>query len=245
MLILKYKPTYKPFGNRAILMEWEAIIDEDILKDIVDFKERIVADKSIEIEDGIIAYNSLTIKYKNQINSLSLEIDKLKSSYENLIVKKRTSNYIWTIPVCYDEQFGIDLQEASKKIHLSKEEIIKQHFSAIYTVYFIGFLPGFLYLGGLNKQLSVERKATPRFLVEKGSIAIAGSQTGIYPCDSAGGWNVIGKTPIPFFDIEKENPCFAKSGDKIRFKAVSMDTYFEIAQEVAEKKYVLKRQLDD
>lgn len=237
--------TYKPFGNQIILLEWKTRIDTSILKEIIRFKNKIEFQKKILYTDLIVGYNSLAIKYKKPFLDFSIELEILKSIEKIEIQTERDTNFIFEIPVCYDVNFGIDLEEISAKSGLSIDKIIKLHSERIYTIFFIGFLPGFLYLGGLNEQLFFDRKANPRIQVEKGSVAIGGQQTGVYPNDSAGGWNVIGKTPINFFDIENVNPCFAKAGDKVKFKPVCIDEFYQLEKEVRVNTYqVLKIEAD-
>ncbi|CAL2104693.1 Allophanate hydrolase subunit 1 [Tenacibaculum sp. 190130A14a] len=220
------KPTYKLFGERAILIEWEAVMSEVIIQDIIQFEELIIKVKSAELEDSIIGYHSLMLIYK-EVPSKT-EIEELQTLYQSKSAAIKTESTLWEIPVCYDTQFGVDLEELTKGLQLTSEELIQKHCSTIYNVFFIGFLPGFLYLGGLEKCLHFPRKATPRLQVPKGSVAIGGSQTGIYPQQSAGGWNIIGNTPISLFDVHKETPCFAKSGDKIQFVPISLFEYEKI-----------------
>ncbi|WP_435261367.1 5-oxoprolinase subunit PxpB [Tenacibaculum sp. nBUS_03] len=230
--------SYKPFGEKAILIEWEAKISTVILDDIINFKTKISFGKKDELDDCIVGYHSLTLVYKENIKDISLEIESLKaiSILEN--IKNSEVRYIWDIPVCYDLQFGIDLEEMSKVKKISIEEIIKYHTQHEYTVYFIGFLPGFLYLGGLNKSLYMDRKATPRLEVFEGAVAIGGNQTGVYPFKSPGGWNIIGKTPVLFFNKKNSSPCFAKPGDKIRFNSVSLEEFKNLEEEIVEEGYV-------
>ncbi len=243
---MKYNLTYKPFGIQAILVEWTHRIDEKILKDIILFKDAIATAKKNKITDITIGYNSLTIKYNDELIDIYLETELLKCIYTKPFAKNKCDNFIWEIPVCYDEKFGVDLQDISAKTNLTVKEIIQLHHTKIYTVYFIGFLPGFLYLGGLDKKIFAERKPTPRLNVEKGSVAIGGSQTGVYPNNSAGGWNIIGKTSIQFFDVTKANPCFAKSGDKIKFKHIELQEFYEIQEQLNSDNYKIdKKQLDD
>ena len=237
--------TYKRFGERAILIEWRAIIDDKILNDILLFKEKIFAKNSIEFVDLIQGYNSLTIIYKNSITDFEEEIYLLKSIYTSTLKIKKQHYHQWEIPVCYDLKFGIDLEEISQKTDLKIEKIIKLHSEAAYKIFFIGFLPGFLYLGGLNEQLFFDRKPNPRLNVAKGSVGIGGKQTGVYPNNSAGGWNIIGKTPIIFFNIENANPCFAKAGDFIKFKPISVDEFYQLEKEIKEKTYQLNKTLQN
>ncbi|MCL4155542.1 UNVERIFIED_CONTAM: hypothetical protein GTU68_021888, partial [Idotea baltica] len=180
--------------------------------------------------DAIVGYHSLTLVFKKEIVDFSAIQNKLQNIYKEADFTKKEQNFIWEIPVCYNKEFGIDLEEISQKLSLSIEQIVALHRKPLYTVFFIGFLPGFLYLGRLDKKLHFDRKPNPRLQVTKGTVAIGGKQTGIYPMESSGGWNCIGKTPISFFDVSKENPCFAKSGDKIKFTSISK-TEFELISE--------------
>jgi inhibitor of KinA len=222
---LTFNLTYKPFGERAILIEWPPIIDEDILKDIVNFRNYIENKDIKSIVELKPAYNSLLISYNTICMNFENEVNVLKGVYSTADFKDESKSLMWKIPVCYDTVFGIDLEAISKEKNLSKAEIIKRHSQAIYTVYFIGFLPGFLYLGGLDESLHTPRKSTPRLQIEKGAVAIGGNQTGIYPTESPGGWNIIGNSPIEFFNPTIEPPCFAKAGDKISFKPITIQEF--------------------
>ena len=223
------------------MIEWEAVVSEAILYDIIRFKQQIEKEKHPLISDCIVGYHSLAIVYNEKIPQVDHEIEQLKQIYtltpEHL--KKKTTH--WTIPVCYDTRFGIDLEDIAKQKNQSIETIIQLHTNTIYTVYFIGFLPGFLYLGGLDKQLHTPRKTTPRLQVKKGAVAIGGSQTGVYPQQSAGGWNIIGNSPLPFFDVNKPQPCFAASGDTIQFEPINLKTYETIEEDIRNKTFNLKK----
>ena len=219
--------TYKPFGDRAILIEWQPKIDENILKDMIQFKAKIKAQVD-GVYDVILAYNTITIIYKSIFYDFFEEINNLKKIYLQKTKELEFKSIVWEIPVCYDLEFGLDLEEISKKKQLSILDVIELHTKPIYTVFFIGFLPGFPYLSGLNQQLFFDRKANPRLKVEKGSVAIGGQQTGVYPVSSSGGWNIIGKTPISFFNINNSQPTFLKSGDKIKFVSISKEEFFKI-----------------
>lgn len=233
----KYNPTYKPFGDSAILIEWPARIDEDIIEDIVSF-ERMISDGS-DVLDTIIAYNSLTIRYGNEVD-FNLEVLRLKALYERRQDYEKQEARCWQIPVCYDVKFGVDLAEIASSKNLSIEEVVRLHSEPTYLIYFLGFQPGFLYLGGLNEQIHMPRKSNPRLRVQKGSVGIGGEQTGVYPSDSSGGWNLIGKSPIDFFDISKPQPCFAKAGDRVQFVPIKLDTFYEIEKEVKLGSYKMK-----
>ena len=236
---MKFQLTYKLFGRSAILVEWPANISQDIIQDIISFERHI---KEIDsILDTIIAYNSLLIRYQNPIIDKELTISQLKKIYAASSYLIKQDQFLWQIPVCYDVSFGIDLEEIANKKKCSVAEIIRLHTEGDYLVYFIGFQPGFLYLGGLHQTLHVSRKSNPRLRVDKGSVAIGGIQTGIYPQNSSGGWNIIGKSPLNFFDINASEPCFAKPGDRIKFVAVDIHTFYQIEREVANQKFRIKK----
>ena len=235
---MKFQLTYKLFGRSAILVEWPANISQDIIQDIISFERQV---KEIDsILDTIIAYNSLLIRYQNPIIDKELTISQLKKIYAASSYLIKQDQFLWQIPVCYDVSFGIDLEEIANKKKCSVAEIIRLHTEGDYLVYFIGFQPGFLYLGGLHQTLHVSRKSNPRLRVDKGSVAIGGIQTGIYPQNSSGGWNIIGKSPLNFFDINASEPCFAKPGDRIKFVAVDLYTFYQIEKEVANQKFRIK-----
>ena len=225
---MSFKLSYKPFGERAILMEWPPRIDVDILKDILNLKCKLKKNDIKSLVDVKSAYNSLLIIYNDLYRGLDVEIECIDKIYSADSVFDKTDVYLWKIPVCYDERFGLDLQDLALAKKITKKDIIEIHSSGIYKVYFIGFLPGFLYLGGLDERLILPRKETPRMKIEKGAVAIGGNQTGVYPSESPGGWNIIGNSPIDFFNSKNERPCFAKAGDSIQFYSVSFKEYLEI-----------------
>lgn len=241
----QFQLSYKPFGNHAILIEWPSKIDKKILNDVLAFKKSIEINYTKVKVEVINTYNSITIFYDTTIENIYDEFSMLKSLYELQNTQKIQQSKLWKIPVCYDEKFGIDLEEISQENKLSKPEIIRLHPSQKYKVFFIGFLPGFLYLGGLPKKLHFPRKKNPRLQVEKGSVGIGGSQTGIYPQESSGGWNIIGNSPISLFDRKSEQPCFAKSGDRVQFFPISIEEHQEITNLIAYKRYHIESEVID
>ena len=218
---------YKIFGDTSILVEWQPVITKDILSDVLAFKSKIEAFYTSGIEITT-AYNSLLIVFDDFRINLTNEIENLKQIYSHESKRTQSNSTLWKIPVCYEDEFGIDIKEIAVEKNISVDQIIALHTKTIYTVFFIGFLPGFLYLGGLPEELAMPRKATPRLKIKKGAVAIGGNQTGVYPVESPGGWNIIGNSPLPFFDITKDVPCFAKPGDAIQFYSVTKKKYDNI-----------------
>ncbi len=219
--------TYKPYSEKAILIVWPAKIELLIHQDILRYKQ-IIHDNIEAIESLIVGYHSLLVTFKYHLHSFTAAIEKLKVVYQQETVIRKKENFLWEIPVCYDSKFGIDLEILTEYSGLKNEAIIRLHCEPVYRIYFMGFLPGFMYLGGLNERIHFSRKPTPRRKVPKGAVAIGGAQTGIYPQESAGGWHIIGNAPISFFDSTKMPPCFAKAGDQIRFQSITKKQHEEI-----------------
>ena len=218
--------TIKPFGIHALLIEWPTEINEHILHSILNFESYLRATMFGESDwEMVPSYNSLLITNRKE----AVDFDEVSQNILENYSKKRTAmeleRYLWRLPVSYDLEFGLDLPELSEKLKKSIPEIIALHTSALYTVYGIGFLPGFMYLGGLEKELYAPRKATPRPKVVKGAVGIAEKQAGIYPQESPGGWNIIGNCSVPIFDATKEKPCFVSVGDQIQFYEISRAEY--------------------
>lgn len=240
MQSINFEITFFSYGEKAILINWPKEISENILNDVMDFKETIQNhfEGFCELTPS---YHSLLVIFKDPID-FEQQIKMLRNLYQNRLHPK-VDRTLWHIPVCYDSNFGIDLEEISKTNAIPVDKIIKLHTEAIYMVYAIGFLPGFMYLGGLPQALHFVRKAEPRQKVSRGAVGIAGEQTGVYPQESPGGWNLIGNSPIRFFDPNAQNPCFVSVGDRVRFFEISKSMHelisiqvssgiFEMAKEV-------------
>jgi inhibitor of KinA len=129
------------------------------------------------------------------------------------------------IPVCYDSEFGIDLDRVAEHTKLSEREIVDLHSKCEYRVACIGFVPGFTFLAGLPKNLATPRRDVPRKEIPPGSVGIGGAQTGIYPLRSPGGWNLIGRTPLKLFDATKNPPTLLHPGDRVRFRAITREEF--------------------
>lgn len=235
-----FQLTYKPYGNSAILVEWPQKISKEILNDIRLFTTKLENSKIEDVLEFNFVYSSLLVTYKSNgctFNSIKIKLQLIYNSEQ--FVPSNFKKTIWKIPVCYDVEFGIDLMYLSIKKNMSIEEIISRHCSVNYTVFGIGFLPGFLYLGGLLEKLHFPRRDKPRLNVLKGSVAIGENQTGIYPQTSPGGWNIIGKTPVSLFTIKSETPCVIKPGDEIQFVPISKENFKKIEFDNNELKKVL------
>ena len=226
----RYALKYHQFNENSILVEWPKEISQDILEDLTHFKSKIEkSESSPYIDQAVSAYQSLLVQYKATIMCFEQYVIQLQSIYSRETPIKKRKNRNWKIPVCYDAHFALDLAELCEKLKLSKKEVIQRHCMPRYTLFFIGFLPGFLYLGGLDKQLAFPRKLIPRPHVSAGAVCIGGQQTGIYPMDSPGGWTIIGNSPVQLFKSNHKKPCFAEPGDTLQFYPIDAHKHAELA----------------
>ncbi len=241
--MMKQGLLYKPYGNRAILVQWPEIIDENQLQEVLFCKNSLEKKYPELILEITSSYNSLLIFYHSTIEDFYNAVFLLKSHNSTLILPQKQKNTLWTIPVCYDQKFAPDMEFYCSQKKLEKEQVVSWHSDKIYTVYFIGFLPGFLYLGGLDERLFLPRKTNPSLNVSKGAVAIGGKQTGIYPQNSPGGWCVIGQSPMSFFEVKKDHPCFVAPGDKVMFESISISKYNAISSLVEAGVYIPKNKI--
>lgn len=169
----------------------------------------------------VIIFENSEIRDQNK-EKIALEISEIKSQFQ------KSANKTWKIPACYDESFALDLKLIQQLHQITKEEIINLHTSESYYTYYIGFMPGFPYLGDIPSQLITPRLATPRIKIPARSIGIAKNHTCIYPKISPGGWNIIGQIPFDIFDLQNPNPSLFLPGDKVSFYSVSNKEFQQI-----------------
>jgi len=169
-----------------------------------------------EVVEAIPGMNNITVVLRNP-HSLALDaIERLQRWWEESEALDPESRYI-EIPVVYGTAAGPDLGEVARHAGLSQKQVVELHSSIDYVVWFLGFQPGFPYLGGLPEQLATPRRDEPRLQVPAGSVGIGGAQTGIYPLATPGGWQLIGHTPLPLFDPHRDEPVLLRPGDTVRF----------------------------
>ncbi len=222
-----------PLGECAVLLSFGHTITDAIHEKLMQVKNIIEDNPFPGFIETVPAYNSLTVFYtpsevKKTAGTISASvIHSLQQVIEaiGLNETEKTISPVITIPVCYDDEYGIDLKELSTQLHLPVEQIVELHAKQVYKVFMIGFTPGFPYMGILDEQLFTKRKAQPRISVAAGSVAIAGNQTGIYPLSTPGGWNIVGRTPLKLFNEQKENPFLLKAGDTIQFTSITKKMY--------------------
>lgn len=187
------------------------------------------------LKDCLVAYSSLTVlynpvlikKYYNPATTVFTWVaDLLQQAFDKSVQTKPVARELIKIPVCYEAGYGPDLLPLAQSARLTEQEVVTLHTDTIYNVYMIGFLPGFSYMGEVNERIAMPRKQTPT-PVMAGSVGIAGPQTGIYPLNSPGGWQILGRTPLRLFDPFAPEPVKLQAGDRVQFYAITKKEFEE------------------
>ncbi|WP_421531882.1 5-oxoprolinase subunit PxpB [Lelliottia amnigena] len=201
-------------GETAVVLELEPPVTLATQKRIWRLTQRLA--EIPEVVEAIPGMNNITVVLRNP-QSLALDaIERLQRWWEESEALEPESRFI-EIPVVYGGAGGPDLGEVARHAGLAEKQVVELHSSIDYVVWFLGFQPGFPYLGGLPERLATPRRAEPRLQVPAGSVGIGGAQTGIYPLVSPGGWQLIGHTPLPLFDSKRDEPVLLRPGDTVRF----------------------------
>ena len=218
-------PRIMPTGDRALTVELGNEIDEKINARLMSFIRMLEDEKIKGIEEYVPSFRAVLIHYNPSI----LTYEKLSAivcrELEKPVTEVAHHKRIVKVPVCYDREYGPDIEDVAKHAGMSVDEVIKLHTATPYLVYMLGFQPGFPYLGGLDERLHTPRLETPRVKLEAGSVGIGGGQTGIYPMESPGGWRIIGVTPVRCYNPDKDIPIPYMAGDYIKFEAVTKEEF--------------------
>jgi KipI family sensor histidine kinase inhibitor len=219
-------PRVEPLGEAAVLLSFGEGIDPRLNDRVHAMAARIRAAGLPGILEVVPAYATLAVHF----DPLRWDGAALGAQLCALAGGSRPApGRRVEIPVLYGGAAGPDLEALAAHCRLTPEEVVARHAAAEYRVFLLGFVPGFPYLGGLDPALAAPRRATPRQRVARGSVGIAGAQTGIYPLDTPGGWQLIGRTPLALFDPLAPEPCLLRPGDRLRFRAISAETYAALA----------------
>ena len=217
-------------GDSAIVIQFGDEIDKTINFNVYVLKDFLESDKTIKILSLIPSYCSLLLEYDILLHNQNEVIDFVQSKI-NLLKNKKFGDEkkkIINIPVVYGGVFGPDIDYVLEYTKLSFDQLVSIHTSTEYYVYMVGFSPGFPYLGGMDKRLYCPRLETPRINIQKGSVGIAGKQTGIYPSESPGGWRIIGRSPIELFNINNESPALISPRTYVKFIPISGKIFSEL-----------------
>ena len=226
-------------GEQGLVVEFGEAIDFAVNAKVHRTAGLLQAAKVAGVLEVIPTYRSLLVYFDPLTLSraeLVALLETLLSGEEKASAGGREAKLV-EIPVCYGGEFGPDLEFVAKHNGLSTAEVIAIHTSTPYLVYMLGFTPGFPYLGGMSERIATPRLQQPRTKIPAGSVGIAGSQTGFYPIESPGGWQLIGRTPVQAFMPEAAKPFLFDAGNYLQFVAVSQEEYESILQEVAAGRY--------
>lgn len=219
-------------GDSALIVELEERIDPSINRRIVALGARLEASRLAGLRDIVPAYRSLTVYFDPLRTDYSSLVSQLTSALEQQIAEPEVAGRLVEIPVCYGGEHGPDLSAVAGFARVTESEVVALHTAATYQVFMLGFVPGFAYLGSVDRRIAAPRRTEPRVRVPAGSVGVAGEQTGIYPSETPGGWQLIGRTPLRPFDISREDPFLLRAGDRVRFRPIvpdQFDTWLESA----------------
>ena len=228
---------YLVSGDSSVCVEFGNEISPDINRKIRAFKIAVEKSGIPGIVETVPTYRSLLVHYKPEVIGYKAITEKFKSlmgTLDNIEIPPPT---VIEIPVLYGGEMGPDIENVASHNGKTVEEVIKIHTSQEYLIYMIGFIAGFPYLGGMSKEIATPRLKEPRVKIDGGSVGIAGEQTGIYPLDSPGGWQLIGRTPLKLYDAEREKPVLLEAGQYIKFRSISQKEFDETAKAVEAGSY--------
>ena len=215
-----------PCGDTAVTIQIGNEISEEVNGEVVAVLQALSAASIPGIQELVPSYTAVCVHY----DSLLLPYDRLLEFLRKMTVDVRNEQMndkpVVKIPVCYGGEYGPDLAFVAQHNGLTPEEVVRRHSQCIYLVYMLGFLPGFAYMGGMDESIACPRLTSPRTKIPAGSVGIAGSQTGIYPLASPGGWQLIGRTPVKMFAMDGERAQFGLSaGDRVQFVPITEAEY--------------------
>jgi KipI family sensor histidine kinase inhibitor len=221
----------QPLGDRGLLLTFGGTIDEAGFHAVRKANFALTHPFIEGVIETILGYTTLLLAYDPETVSHASLAEIVRSRLQEMASLELPEPRTVTIPVAYGGDFGPDIDFVARHNGLTPKEVIALHTAGRYPVYMLGFTPGFPYLGGLSEKLWTPRLETPRTHVPAGSVGIANNQTGIYPVDSPGGWQLIGRTPLKLFDPGREDPFLVHPGEIVIFQAITAEEYHRLERE--------------
>ncbi len=226
-------PQLLAMGDRALVVEYGRALNAITNARVRACAEYLLAHPLPGMTDVVPAYAALTVYFDPlRVVADHRTLDPMGAMREALLraiakAPESPKHKVRTveIPVCYGGEFGEDLDDVARRCEMTPEEVIKRHAKPLYEVHMLGFVPGFAYLGGLDRSIATARRDSPRKRIPAGSVGIGGEQTGVYPFATPGGWNLIGRTPLVLFRIDADPPVLMEPGDRVRFVPVSREAF--------------------
>lgn len=220
-----------PAGDAAVLLEFGSLIDESVNGEVQRLAQALLSTPPKGMVGVIPAYTTLLIEFDPLVTSVDAVIEAARAQ-SKLAADGPGRRFL--VPTCYGGSYGPDLEEVAHHLGLTPESVVERHASLDFRVFCLGFSPGFPLCGILPPDLAIARRTAPRPKVPAGSVGLAGRQTGIYPATSPGGWRLIGRTPVPLFDVGKDPPVPFRPGDRLRFVPIGEDRYAHLAEAAAD-----------
>ena len=220
-----------PAGDTALVVEFGDEIDQGLNARVLALAHHLNEAKLNGVIEAVPTFRSLMIHF----DPLVMPAASLAAHVAELAQKPpaaQQSGRCWRLPVCYDASFALDLDDVAARVNLSPAQLIEHHSARTYHVYMLGFLPGQAYMGDLPPELALPRRQTPRQAIPAGSIAIAMSMTCIFPKETPCGWHLIGRSPIPLFQVWPTPRALLAPGDKVQFMPVSRREHDKLAAEI-------------
>ena len=211
-------------GDTALIVEFASSASLEASHRVLGLQERLRAAAPAGLVETVATFRSLAIHLDPDATSPARMEAAVVPLLEGLEAAKPEGR-AWRLPVCYEQDFAPDLVEVGRRTGMSPETVVERHAGMAHHVYMIGFLPGYPYLGDLPEDLRLPRQEDPRQRVPPGSVGIATAFTGIYPVASPGGWWLIGRTPVPLFDLRRSPVALLAAGDTVRFEPVTADSF--------------------
>ena len=209
-----------PAGESVLIIEFEERIDPLVNATTIACAESIQAAAVAGVRDVVPTYRSVAVYFDPLRTDTDALLERITHEAETAGPGALVAREPLRIPVCYGGDLGPDLPQVAAFARMSADDVVQRHASATYRVFMLGFVPGFAYLGMVDPDIAMPRRATPRVRVPMGSVGIAGVQTGIYPAETPGGWQLIGQTPVRPFDPRRDDPFLMKAGDAVQFYAI-------------------------
>jgi inhibitor of KinA len=214
-------------GDAALVVDGPARIDPAVNAWCVALSRALQLTLGAAVRDLVVGYCSVTVYYDPLTSDPAWLEDRIRRIAADLEAGGPNDGAVVDVPVCYDGEMGPDLADVATFAACSEEAVIDLHLSRDYRVYVLGFVPGFAYMAELDPRIAVPRRSSPRTHVPKGSVAIAAGQTGIYPSETPGGWNIIGRTPIEPYNPARPEPFLFRPGDRVRFHRIGRQEFDE------------------
>ena len=219
-------------GDGAVTIEFGSTVSAALVARVAAFEQAVDAARASGALAGVIeavpTFRSLTVLYNPLLTSRA-ELDPVLHRLLGQSQPARlTTPRHWRLPVCYGGSHGADLEAVAGSCGLSPDDVVRLHAATEFTVYMLGFMPGFAFMGGLPEALSVPRRQEPRLRVPAGSVAITGGLTAIYPWESPGGWQLLGRCPVPLFNAAALSPVLLAPGDRVSFEPVTAARHAEL-----------------